>query len=299
MAETVRDVRAAFPELRPGDVVVTNDPAHGGSHLPDVTAVTPVFCGAETPAFFVASRGHHADIGGLTPGSMPADSTTLEEEGVVLRAFLAVREGRFEEERLRAELVGARYPARNPDDNVAELEAMVAANRAGVALLEALVAERGREAVEITMEQLQRATAQKVAREIGLLPDGVHAFADAMDDGTPVCVTLTIEGERMSIDFAGTGAAVAGNLNAPRAVVQAAVIYVLRALVAERIPLNGHCVALFAMKKQLVAHQESLFCPSFCWLGSSRSAPDTAFIFCPCATGNRRHNQSRYFRSQI
>ena len=242
MAETVSHVRTTFPELQPGDVVVTNDPAYGGSHLPDVTAVTPVFCGDPSPAFFVASRGHHADIGGLTPGSMPAESTTLEEEGVVLHAFLAVRAGQFQEARFRAELTGARYPARNPDDNVAELEAMVAANRAGVALLEELVAERGREAVEITMEQLQRATAQKVAREIGRLPDGVHAFADAMDDGTPVCVTLTIEGERMSIDFAGTGAAVAGNLNAPRAVVQAAVIYVLRALVAERIPLNGGCL---------------------------------------------------------
>ena len=242
MAETVCYVREAFPELRPGDVVVTNDPAHGGSHLPDVTAVTPVFCGDPTPAFFVASRGHHADIGGLTPGSMPADSTTLEEEGVVLHAFLAVREGRFEEEHLRAELTGARYPARSPDDNVAELEAMVAANRAGVALLEELVAERGRAAVEITMAQIQRATAQKVAREIGRLPDGVHRFADALDDGTPICVALTIEGERMRIDFAGTGAALAGNLNAPRAVVQAAVIYVLRALVAERIPLNGGCL---------------------------------------------------------
>jgi 5-oxoprolinase (ATP-hydrolysing) len=242
MAETVSHVRTAFPELRPGDVVATNDPAHGGSHLPDVTAVTPVFCGDQTPAFFVASRGHHADIGGLTPGSIPANSRTLEEEGVVLRAFLALREGCFEEERLRAQLTGARYPARNPDDNVAELEAMVAANRSGVALLEELVAERGRTTVQIAMEQLQRATAQKVAREIDRLPDGVQQFADALDDGTPVCVTLAIEGERMRIDFAGTGAAVAGNLNAPRAVVQAAVIYVLRALVAERIPLNGGCL---------------------------------------------------------
>ncbi len=173
---------------------------------------------------------------------MPADSRTLEEEGVVLRAFLAVREGRFEEKHLRAELTHARYPARSPDDNVAELEAMVAANQAGVALLEDLVTERGLAAVEITMAQIQRATAQKVAREIGRLPDGVHEFADALDDGTPVCVALTIEGERMRIDFAGTGAALAGNLNAPRAVVQAAVIYVLRALVAERIPLNGGCL---------------------------------------------------------
>jgi 5-oxoprolinase (ATP-hydrolysing) len=242
MAETVRSVRAAFPVLREGDVVVTNDPAAGGSHLPDVTAVTPVFCEDEVPAFFVASRGHHADIGGLTPGSIPANSRTLEEEGVLLRPFLAVRAGRFDEAHVHGLLSGARYPARNPDDNVAELEAMVAANRCGLALLEALVAERGRAAVELTMEQLQRAAAKKVAREIGILPDGIHEFADSLDDGTPVCVTLTIEGERMRIDFAGTGAAVAGNLNAPRAVVQAAVIYVLRALVAERIPLNGGCL---------------------------------------------------------
>ncbi|HXV37938.1 MAG TPA: hydantoinase B/oxoprolinase family protein, partial [Myxococcota bacterium] len=242
MAETVSHVRAEFPRLRRGDVVVTNDPAHGGSHLPDVTAVTPVFCGDQKAAFFVASRGHHADIGGIAPGSMPADSRTLEEEGVVLRAFIAVREGRFEERQFRKRLTEARYPARSPDDNVAELEAMVAANRAGASLLEAFVAERGREAVEVTMAQIQRETARKVAREIASLPAGVHRFADALDDGTPVCVTLTIEGERMRIDFAGTGAAVAGNLNAPRAVVQAAVIYVLRALVAEPIPLNGGCL---------------------------------------------------------
>ena len=242
MAETVRCVRAAFPALREGDVLVTNDPAAGGSHLPDVTAVTPVFCEDEVPAFFVASRGHHADIGGITPGSIPAGSRTLEEEGVLLRPFLAVHAGRFDEAQVRQLLSGARYPARNPDDNVAELEAMVAANRSGLALLEALVAERGRAAVEITMEQLQRAAAVKVAREIGRLPDGIHEFADSLDDGTPVCVTLTIKGQRMRIDFAGTGPAVAGNLNAPRAVVQAAVIYVLRALVAERIPLNGGCL---------------------------------------------------------
>jgi len=253
MAETVRQVRAAFPHLEAGDVVVTNDPAAGGSHLPDVTAVTPVFCeaqigeGAEAgkigdAAFFVASRGHHADIGGRTPGSMPADSRTLEEEGVVLSPFLAVRAGHFDEAHVRSLLGEARFPARNPDDNVAELEAMVAANRCGVALLEQLVTERGRQVVEMTMAQLQRAAAQKVGREIGRLPDGVHAFSDRLDDGTPICVQLTIDNESMRIDFAGTGRAVAGNLNAPRAVVQAAVIYVLRALVAERIPLNGGCL---------------------------------------------------------
>jgi 5-oxoprolinase (ATP-hydrolysing) len=242
MAETVRVARERFADLEDGDVVVTNDPHAGGSHLPDVTAVTPVFTEAARPSFFVASRGHHADLGGKAPGSMPADSTSLEEEGVVLEPFRLVRHGRFDEERLRRELVGARYPARTPDDNVAELEAMVAANRAGLGLLRELTGEHGLAVVATSMRQLQEAAAGKVAREIGRLPDGVHRFEDRMDDGTPICVELGISGERMRIDFAGTGPAQEGNLNAPRAVVHAAVIYVLRALVAERIPLNGGCL---------------------------------------------------------
>ena len=242
MAETVRCVLEAFPDLADGDTVVTNDPAAGGSHLPDVTTITPVFTGAGEPTFFVASRGHHADIGGVTPGSMPAHSRSLEEEGVLLRAFRVVRGGRFDEERLRRELSAARFPARNPDDNVADLEAMVAANRCGVSLLEVLVAEHGLEVVATTMEQLQAAAARMVAREIARLPDGTHRFSDRMDDGTEICVALVIDGDRMTIDFTGTGPASPGNLNAPRAVVQAAVIYVLRVLVAERIPLNGGCL---------------------------------------------------------
>jgi 5-oxoprolinase (ATP-hydrolysing) len=242
MAATVRSVRAEFPDLTAGDVVATNDPSAGGSHLPDVTTVTPVFTSGPEPAFFVASRGHHADIGGTTPGSIPADSRTLEEEGVLIRAFRVVSRGRFDEDRLRRLLTEARYPARSPDDNVAELEAMVAANRCGAALLEELVAEHGAEVVAATMRQLQQAAAGKVAREIAKLADGVHEFGDQLDDGTPVRVALAIRGDRMTVDFTGTGPAVDGNSNAPRAVVQAAVIYVLRALVAERIPLNGGCL---------------------------------------------------------
>ncbi|MBW2275205.1 MAG: hydantoinase B/oxoprolinase family protein [Deltaproteobacteria bacterium] len=282
MSETVRAVLARFPDLESGDVVVTNDPFEGGSHLPDVTVVTPVFLppparpgnakdrsareGAEKrilacaregakkrilardvsasrrPAFFVASRGHQADLGGSTPGSMPPDSHTLEDEGVLIEAFRIVRRGLFDEAALRALLDGARYPARRPDDNVSDVEAMVAANRNGVRLLERFVGEQGLETVRVTMQQLQQAAARKVAREIARLPDGVHRFEDRMDDGTPICVCLGVEGERMEIDFEGSGPAVAGNLNAPRAVVQAAVIYVLRALVAERIPLNGGCL---------------------------------------------------------
>jgi 5-oxoprolinase (ATP-hydrolysing) len=249
MGETVRAVRERFPDLAPGDAVVTNDPSAGGSHLPDVTLVTPVFAapGAAEPDYFVASRGHHADIGGKTPGSMPADSHSLEDEGVLLRPFRLVAAGRFDEARLRRELAAARHPARDPDANVAELEAMVAANRCGEGLLRELAAEQGVARVARRMDELQRAAAAKVAHEIARLAGGERTFADAMDDGTPVRVRLVAAGERMEIDFAGSGAVHPGNLNAPRAVVRAAVIYVLRALVAEAIPLNGGCLAPVAI----------------------------------------------------
>jgi 5-oxoprolinase (ATP-hydrolysing) len=242
MSETVRGVRERFPDLAPGDCVVTNDPAAGGSHLPDVTVVLPVFAGSPRPAFYVASRGHHADLGGIAPGSMPADSRSLAEEGVLIPPLLLVRDGRLAEQELLGLLSAPPHPARAPADNLAELEAMVAANRAGERLLGELVAEHGLPLVSVTMRQVQEAAAAKVAREIGRLADGVFAFRDRMDDGTPVCVRIEIAGERMTIDFAGTGGPHPGNLNAPRAVVQAAVIYVLRSLVAERIPLNGGCL---------------------------------------------------------
>ena len=255
MADTVRAMRERFAPFARGEVVVTNDPFEGGSHLPDVTVVTPVFLeSGAAPRFYVASRGHHADLGGKTPGSMPADSTRLEEEGVLIPPFKLVRHGELDEARIREILATGPYPARRPDDNVADLEAKVAANRAGEALLVRLVDEVGEEAVEVTMQQLQRAAARKVARELARLPAGVHAFEDALDDGTVIRVTLRIAGRgspgsdaedlaaRMQIDFAGTGPASSGNLNAPPAVVRAAVLYVLRCLVAERIPLNGGCL---------------------------------------------------------
>jgi 5-oxoprolinase (ATP-hydrolysing) len=253
MADTVAALRERFDPVSEGDVYVTNDPFEGGSHLPDVTVVTPVFlAGQGRPGFFVASRGHHADLGGRTPGSMPADSTRLDEEGVLIEAFPLVRAGRFDEARIRRVLGTGPHPARRPDDNVADLEAMVAANRAGAALLEGLVEESGEEVVQVTMHQLQQAAGLKVAQELSRFPPGEHRFEDALDDGTPICVRLWIEPSRVStdplparmrIDFEGTGPASAGNLNAPSAVVRAAVIYVLRSLVVERIPLNGGCLA--------------------------------------------------------
>ena len=243
MSATVRAVLKKFPNLSQGDVVVTNDPFSGGSHLPDVTVVTPVFLDdVKRPRFFVASRGHHADLGGITPGSMPADSVRLDEEGVLIRPFRLVRAGRFEEQEVRKILLGATFPARRPDDNVADLVAMVAANRAGEELLLRFVKEEGESLVSVTMHQLQTASSQKVAQEIGKLPDGLNVFRDSMDDGTALEVQVRIEGERMTVDFTGTGSAVSHNLNAPPAVVEAALIYVLRSLVDASIPLNGGCL---------------------------------------------------------
>jgi 5-oxoprolinase (ATP-hydrolysing) len=173
---------------------------------------------------------------------MPADSRSLAEEGVVLPPLRLVRSGRLDEASLRARLAAGPHPARNPDDNVADLEAQVAANRWGADALRALAGELGPQVARSTMRQLQDAAAAKVRREIARLPAGEHRFADRLDDGTPVVVAVRIAGGSMEIDFTGTGAAHAGNLNAPRAVVAAAVLYVLRALVAERIPLNGGCL---------------------------------------------------------
>ena len=158
-----------------------------------------------------------------------------------------VRDGHLDEAGLKAILLGGRYPVRRPSDNLADLEAMLAANRAGDALVAGFARDEGCELVLATMAQLQAAAAAKVAREIGRLPDGEHRFEDCLDDGTPICVQIRIEGERMDVDFTGTGSAVDGNLNAPRAIVQAAVIYVLRSLVAERSPLNGGCLAPVAV----------------------------------------------------
>ena len=173
----------------------------------------------------------------------------------MIEAFHLVRSGEFDEDRIREVLASGPFPARRPDDNVSDLEAMVAANRAGAALLSKLGDEIGLEVVEVTMRQLQAAAASKVARELAKLSEGDHSFSDALDDGTPICVRLRIEHQaddaseagpalaaRMKIDFSGTGASSSGNLNAPSSVVRAAVIYVLRSLVAERIPLNGGCL---------------------------------------------------------
>ncbi len=241
MAESIKGILAAHPRPRAGDVYATNDPAAGGSHLPDITVVTPVRDSAGILVFLTASRGHHADVGGITPGSMPPSSRTLAEEGAVLRGLTIVRDGRFDEDLVRGCLAAGPHPARDPDSNVADLQAQIAANQTGAQLLHQLLGRYGKPTALAYMGHVQDNAAAQVAAEIGRLEDGTFTREDALDDGTPICVTLRVRGEHMDIDFAGTGPQVEGNLNAPRAVTVAAVVYVMRALVGTAIPLNQGC----------------------------------------------------------
>lgn len=243
MGESIRGVLAAHPQPAPGDVFVTNDPAGGGSHLPDITVITPVHDARGELRFFCANRGHHSDVGGITPGSMPPFSGSLAEEGVVLRALKIVSAGKFEEETIYGALTAGEYPARAPRQNIADLEAQIAANAHGARLLREMTSEHGEAAVGAYMVYVQENAAARVKDAIRALPSGTATFRDALDDGTPLVVTITVTGEKMVIDFTGTGPESAGNLNAPRAVTMAAVIYVLRALVGAPIPLNGGCLA--------------------------------------------------------
>ena len=242
MSESVRAVLAAHPDAKPGQVFATNDPAAGGSHLPDITVVTPVHDAEGALRFVVASRGHHADVGGLTPGSMPPSSTRLEEEGVVLRNLAIVENGAFRDELLRDALNAGPHPARNPDENLADIQAQIAANEKGMQLLDELLARYGIEVVSAYMQHIQDNAAELTTRAIEGLPDGVHAFEDQLDDGARIAVRVTVRGGAMEIDFEGTDRALDNNLNAPRAVTMAAVLYVLRVLVGKPIPLNSGCM---------------------------------------------------------
>jgi 5-oxoprolinase (ATP-hydrolysing) len=245
MGESVRAVRRAWPETSPGDVFVTNNPYRGGTHLPDITVVTPVFDPEDPgagPVFFTASRAHHADVGGVTPGSVPSFSASLEEEGVLLEDVRLVRAGEFDEELFESLFTAGRYPARNLADNKADLEAQMAANNAGARLLAELAGHYGREVVAAYMGHVRDNAARHVREALRAVPDGRHEFEDAMDDGTPIRVAVTVRGGEAVLDFTGTGPESAGNLNATRAVVRAAALYVFRSLVSEPIPLNEGCL---------------------------------------------------------
>ncbi len=242
MSESVRAVLEAHPELDAGDVFVTNDPACGGSHLPDMTVVLPVHDGRGALRFFSATRGHHSDIGGITPGSMPAFSSTLAEEGVVFSAVRVARAGELDRAGILSKLAEGPYPARRPLENLADLEAQMAAAHTGSRLLAELVRDRGLAEVERYMAAVQDLAASSVARAISEIPEGSHTFRDRLDDGTPIAVTLRVASGKLEVDFGDCGGEVPGNLNAPRAVALAAVLYVLRALVGRAIPLNSGCL---------------------------------------------------------
>jgi 5-oxoprolinase (ATP-hydrolysing) len=250
MGESIKTVIARNAgKMKPGDVYVLNDPYNGGTHLPDVTVITPVFedvtpaqAGAQSILFYVGSRGHHADIGGITPGSMPPFSKTVEEEGVLLDNVKLVENGRMLEAEMRALLAAAKYPARNPDQNIADLRAQVAANEKGVQELKRMVAHFGLDIVRAYMGHVQDNAEECVRRVIGVLKDG--EFACEMDNGAFIRVKVSIGADRRSatIDFTGTSAQLESNFNAPSAVVYAAVLYVFRTLVDDDIPLNAGCL---------------------------------------------------------
>ncbi len=244
MSESIKTVIARNPAMRPGDVYVLNDPYHGGTHLPDVTVVTPVYLhvGDAAPSFYVASRGHHADIGGITPGSMPPFSTSIAEEGVLFDNFLLVRDGALRDAELRAQLGSGEYPARNPDQTIADLRAQIAANQKGVEELGAMVTQFGRATVAAYMQHVQDNAEESVRRVITALKDG--EFTLPLDNGAKITVKVTVDSvaREAIIDFTGTSAQLPNNFNAPKAVTMAAVLYVFRTLVDDDIPLNAGCL---------------------------------------------------------
>jgi 5-oxoprolinase (ATP-hydrolysing) len=244
MGESIKTVRRENAgRIKPGNVYVLNAPYNGGTHLPDITVITPVFDDAgKTILFYVGSRGHHADIGGITPGSMPPDSTVVEEEGVLIDNFLLMEEGCLREKETIALLASGRYPARNIEQNMADLRAMIAANEKGVQELRRMVEHFGLDVVHAYMRHVQDNAEEAVRRVIDVLQDG--QFSYEMDNGGILCVRISIDKTARSatIDFTGTSDQLPNNYNAPSAVCIAAVLYVFRTLVDDDIPLNAGCL---------------------------------------------------------
>ncbi|MBT2394151.1 hydantoinase B/oxoprolinase family protein [Streptomyces sp. ISL-1] len=242
MGESIKEVlRRNEGVMRPGDVYAINDPYHGGTHLPDVTVVTPVFEDDEL-RFLVASRGHHAEIGGITPGSMPAFSRTVDEEGVLFDNWLLVRDGQLREAETRELLTTAPHPSRAPDTNLADLRAQIAANEKGIAELRRMVDQFGLDVVQAYMQHVRDNAEESVRRIVAGLSDGSYRYET--DGGAVIQVSLSVDRDARSavIDFAGTSPQQPGNFNAPKSVVMAAVLYVFRTLVADDIPLNSGCL---------------------------------------------------------
>ncbi|MBI2586528.1 MAG: hydantoinase B/oxoprolinase family protein, partial [Rhodospirillales bacterium] len=244
MSESIQvAIRENQGRMKPGDVYALNAPYNGGTHLPDITVITPVFDGAgKELLFYVGSRGHHADIGGITPGSMPPDSRTVEEEGVLIDNFLLVEAGRLREKELLELLGTGSYPARNPRQNVADISAQIAANEKGVQELRKMVDHFGLDVVIAYMRHVQDNAEESVRRVIDVLTNG--SFTCKMDNGAQIKVKIAIDKQARNavIDFTGTTRQTRNNFNAPAAVCKAAVLYVFRTLVEDDIPLNGGCL---------------------------------------------------------
>ena len=244
MGESIKTViRLNAGKMKPGNVYVLNAPYNGGTHLPDVTVITPVFdSGGKEILFYVGSRGHHADIGGITPGSMPPGSRVVEEEGVLIDNFLLVEQGRFREKETVALLTSGKHPVRNVQQNIADLQAQIAANEKGVQELRRMVEQFGLDVVRAYMRHVQDNAEESVRRVIGVLKDG--AFEYPLDNGAVIKVAIKIARDRRAarIDFSGTSSQLPNNFNAPAAVCMAAVLYVFRTLVDDEIPLNAGCL---------------------------------------------------------
>ncbi len=244
MGESIKTViRENAATMQPGDVYMLNDPYHGGTHLPDVTVITPAFDAAgKEVLFYVGSRGHHADIGGITPGSMPADSTVVEEEGILINNFQLVRGGRLLEQETIALLSSGKYPARNVRQNLADLQAQIAANQKGVEELLKMVEHFGLKVVQAYMRHVQDNAEEAVRRVITALTDSSYEYR--LDNGAVIKVAIRVDhaARTADIDFSGTSPQLPNNFNAPSAICMAAVLYVFRSLIDDDIPLNAGCL---------------------------------------------------------
>ena len=253
-------IRENKGRIRPGDIYAINAPYNGGTHLPDITVCTPVFDDKKRAIlFWVASRGHHADVGGISPGSMSPNATTIEQEGVYIDNFKLVDRGRFRETELRALLTGARYPARNPIQNINDMKAQIAANEKGAAELRKMVQHFTLPVVEAYMQHVQDNAAESVKRVLDRLPDS--EFSYEMDQGTVIKVKLTIDKARReaTVDFTGSSEQQPTNFNAPEPVARAAVLYVFRVMVDDEIPMNAGCLRPI----KLVIPKRSLLSPEY------------------------------------
>jgi len=240
MSETVKWLLTDVTDMSPGDVYVTNDPFRGGSHLPDVTVITPVHDEVTGELIFLtASRAHHSEIGGIVPGSMPPFSISLAEEGVLIRCFNLVDGGVSREDELRELLLSGEWPSRSVEDNISDVSAQVAANGSGVRQLKELVGRYSLSMVRACMERIQQAASQKMRMSLSQISDGEYSRVDHLDDGSPISVRIVVAGDRATVDFTGTGPVLSSNLNANKAIVTAAVMYSFRCLINEDIPLNS------------------------------------------------------------